>query len=430
MLDQKLLRSNLDEVVKKLKRRGFEFDIDAYERMENERKSLQTRTEELQATRNARSKMVGQAKAKGEDIAPLLAEVGDLGDQLKAAESRLSVLREEFDDFLLRIPNIPDDSVPNGRSDKDNVEVRKFGEIPQFDFEPKSHESLGEALGWMDFEMAAKLSGSRFVVLYDRLVKLHRVLIHFMLETHIKEHGYREIYVPYLVNQRCLYGTGQLPKFAEDQFNIQEGEGGREGLDRLTLIPTAEVPVTNIVRDEIVEADKMPMKFACHTPCFRSEAGSYGRDTAGMIRQHQFEKVELVKLVTPSQGEEELELLVNDAEMILKKLNLAYRVVRMCAGDMGFSAMKAYDLEVWLPSQNRYREISSCSLFGDFQARRMQARYRNPETGKPVYLYTINGSGLAVGRTLIAILENYQEKDGRIRIPEVLRHYFDGDEYL
>lgn len=430
MLDQKLLRTHLDEVVAKLKRRGFEFDVAVYEKLESERKTLQTETEELQAKRNARSKMIGQAKAKGEDIAPLLAEVGDLGEQLKTVETQLTALQETFTDFLLRIPNIPDDSVPEGRSEEDNVEVRKVGEVPKFDFKPKSHEELGVNLGWMDFETAAKLSGSRFVVMYDRLVKLHRVLIQFMLDTHVKEHGYREIYVPYLVNQRCLYGTGQLPKFADDQFNIQEGEGGRQGLDRLTLIPTAEVPVTNIVRDEIVEAEALPMKFACHTPCFRSEAGSYGRDTSGMIRQHQFEKVELVKLVKPSQGADELESLVRDAEVILQQLGLAYRVVRMCGGDMGFSAMKAYDIEVWLPSQDRYREISSCSWFGDFQARRMQARFRNPETGKPVYLHTINGSGLAVGRTLIAILENYQNAAGQIQIPEVLRPYFDGDEYL
>ncbi len=427
MLDQKLLRANINDVAEKLKRRGFNLDIAEFQRLESSRKALQTKTEELQATRNARSKSIGQAKAKGEDIAPLLKEVGDLGDQLKEAETSLHQLQEEFNHFLLLIPNIPDDSVPVGLKEENNIEVRKYLEPKTFDFEPKSHFELGEKLGLMDFETAAKLSGSRFVVMYGNFVKLHRALINLMIDMHVKA-GYQEIYVPYLVNQACLYGTGQLPKFADAQFNIQEGEGGREGMDRLTLIPTAEVPVTNVLRDKIVDEKELPMKFVCHTPCFRSEAGSYGRDTAGMIRQHQFEKVELVKMVLPSQAYEELESLTKDAEAVLQKLKLPYRVMSLCGGEIGFSAMKAYDLEVWLPSQQCYREISSCSLFSDFQARRMQARFRHSQTGKPELLYTINGSGLAVGRTLVAILENYQNADGSINIPDALRPYFDGKE--
>lgn len=430
MLDQKLLRNDIGEVASKLKRRGFELDIAVYEKLEGERKALQTKTQELQADRNARSKMIGQAKAKGEDIASLVQEIGSLGDELNKIEQQLNSLQKQLSDFLLRIPNVPDDSVPDGLTENENVEVRQYLKPKVFDFEPKSHEALGEAAGFMDFETSAKLSGSRFVVMYGRLVKLHRVLIQFMIDVHVSEHGYQEVYVPYLVNQHCLYGTGQMPKFGADQFNIQEGEGGRQGLDRLTLIPTAEVPVTNIVRDEIVEAKNMPLRYVCHTPCFRSEAGSYGRDTSGMIRQHQFEKVELVKIVSAESAYNELELLVKDAETILQKLALPYRVMALCGGEMGFSAMKAYDLEVWFPSQKRYREISSCSLFSDFQARRMQARWRNPESGKPELVHTINGSALPSGRTLIAIMENYQNKDGTITIPEVLRSYFHGETRL
>ncbi len=430
MLDQKLLRTNINEVAEKLKRRGFDLDVAQYESLEKERKVLQTKAEELQATRNARSKEIGKVKSQGQDIAPLLAEVGNLGDQLKEAEQALKNLQEKFNDFLLSIPNVPDDAVPAGKSEEDNVEIRKYLKPPKFNFEPKPHFELGEQLGMMYFEISAKLSGSRFVVMFGDLVKLHRALIHFMIDVHTREHGYQEAYVPYLVNQRCLYGTGQLPKFGEDQFNIQEGEGGREGLDRLTLIPTAEVPITNFVRDEIVDAKKLPLKYVCHTPCFRSEAGTYGKDTAGMIRQHQFEKVELVKIVKPEDSQEELESLLQDAETILKKLELPYRVMLLCGGDTGFSSAKTYEIEVWLPSQNCYREISSCSLFNDFQARRMQARFRNTDTGKTELLHTVNGSGLPIGRTLVAIMENFQDKDGKIKIPEVLLPYFDGQEYI
>ena len=375
--------------------------------------------QELQNERNTRSKSIGRAKAAGEDIAPLLAEVADLGERLKAAEARLTTLQEELTDISLSLPNLPDASVPDGRDEAANREERRWGTPPTFDFDPKDHVDLGARLGGMDFDVAAKITGARFVTLSGQLARLHRALIQFMLDVHTTEHGYTETYVPYLVNADSLRGTGQLPKFEADLFKVP---GERE----LYLIPTAEVSVTNLVRDVIVEADSLPRKWVAHTPCFRSEAGSYGKDTRGMIRQHQFEKVELVQIVRPEDGPQALEALTGHAESILQRLGLAYRVMTLCAGDLGFSARKTYDLEVWLPAQNTYREISSCSHFGDFQARRLQARWRNPETGKPELVHTLNGSGLAVGRTLVALLENYQQADGSVLIPDVLRPYLGG----
>lgn len=424
MLDPKKLREMIHEIAAQLKKRGFELDVDAYLALESQRKTLQTKTEELLAERNAKSKRIGQAKAKGEDIAPLMQEVGHLGEVLKTSEAELQKIQEALQTFLLMIPNVLHESVPVGKDETDSLEMRKWGTPRTFTFEPKDHAMLGEALGGMDFETAAKLSGSRFVVLYGALARMQRALIQFMLDVHTKEHGYTEVYVPYLVNQHCLYGTGQLPKFSQDQFNIQEGEGGRFGLDRLTLISTAEIPVTNIVRDVILKEEELPKKFVCHTPCFRSEAGSYGKDMGGMIRRHQFEKVELVKIVKPEHSYDELESLTHHAEAILQKLELPYRVVTLCSRDTGFSSAKTYDIEVWLPSQHQYREISSCSNFESFQARRMKARYRD-KAGKIELVHTLNGSGLAVGRTLIAIMENYQEADGRIRIPTALQPYLD-----
>ncbi|MCL4111503.1 UNVERIFIED_CONTAM: hypothetical protein GTU68_002287 [Idotea baltica] len=419
MLDIKLLRNDLDAITKQLARRGFELDSSAFQALEDKRKTLQSETQELQNERNTRSKAIGKAKASGEDIQPLLAEVSDLGDKLKAAEQELADLQVEIDAILSGIPNLLNDSVPEGKSEDENVEISTWGEPTTFDFEIKDHVDLGMSHGWMDFEMAAKLTGSRFVVMRAGMARLHRALIQFMLDTHTGEHGYQEIYVPYIVNEDSLYGTGQLPKFADDLFKL-------EGEQNFYLIPTAEVPVTNIVRDEIVDADQLPMKFTAHTPCFRSEAGSYGRDTRGLIRQHQFEKVELLHFVKPEDSEAALEELTRNAEIILEKLELPYKKIVLCAGDTGFSANKTYDLEVWVPAQNAYREISSCSNMKDFQARRMQARYRNPETNKPELLHTLNGSGLAIGRTLVAIVENYQEADGSIRIPEVLLPYMGG----
>ena len=422
MLDPRLFRSDLELVVQQLQRRGFQLDAAAYQALEDRRKDVQVKTQELQNERNTRSKAIGQAKAKGEDIQPLLDQVADLGDQLKAAEAELNDIQNQLNALLEGIPNILDEAVPAGKSDADNVEISRWGEPRQFDFTPKDHVDLGEPLG-MNFELGAKIASARFVVLAGKLATLQRAIIQLMLNTHINEHGYQETYVPFLANADSLRGTGQLPKFEADLFTVKNDP-------TFYLIPTAEVPVTNIVRDVIVEAKQMPLKFVCHSPCFRSEAGAYGSDVRGMIRQHQFEKVELVQIVTPEQSVQAHEELTAHAETILKKLNLPYRKVLLCAGDTGFSSSKTYDLEVWLPGQQKYREISSCSNFKDFQARRLQARWRNPETGKPELVHTLNGSGLAAGRTLIAVMENYQNQDGSIAVPEALRPYLGGLEKI
>ena len=419
MLDPKRLRSELDTVTEQLARRGFTLDTDALQTLENRRKTIQVETQTLQAERNSRSKGIGKAKAAGEDIAPLLKEVEGLGEQLKAKEQALSLLQDELNDILMGIPNMPHASVPDGKGEDDNPVLRTWGEPPDFDFEVRDHVDLGEQLGQLDFETATKLTGSRFSVIHGPLARLHRALIQLMLDTHTREHGYSEVYVPYLVNADSLRGTGQLPKFEEDLFKTS-------GESDYYLIPTAEVPVTNLARNTITEAEQLPLRYTAHTPCFRSEAGSYGKDTRGMIRQHQFEKVEMVQLVRPDDSYDALEELTGHAEAILRKLELPYQVVTLCTGDIGFSDAKTYDLEVWLPGQQRYREISSCSNFEAFQARRMQARWRNPETGKPELLHTVNGSGLAVGRTLVAIMENYQQADGSIRVPDALKPYMGG----
>jgi seryl-tRNA synthetase len=414
MLDPKLLRNDLEGVAQQLARRGFELDTEKLQTLEEQRKSIQTQTQELQAQRNSRSRGIGKAKAAGEDIAPLLKEVEGLGEQLKEKEHELGTLQDELNAILMGIPNIPHASVPEGKGEEDNPELRTWGKLPEFGFEPKDHVDLGEQLGQLDFEAAAKITGSRFSVMLGPLARLHRALIQFMLDTHTRKHGYSEVYVPYLVNADSLRGTGQLPKFEEDLFKMN-------GEAEYYLIPTAEVPVTNLARDTIVEAGSLPLRYTAHTPCFRSEAGSYGKDTRGMIRQHQFEKVEMVQLVRPEDSYAVLKQLTAHAEAILQQLELPYRVVTLCTGDIGFSAAKTYDLEVWLPGQQKYREISSCSNFEAFQARRMQARWRNPDTGKPELLHTINGSGLAVGRTLVAVMENHQQTDGSIRIPDALK---------
>jgi seryl-tRNA synthetase len=419
MLDPKLLRAELAHVAQQLARRGLTIDTDRIEALEERRKALQVEVQELQNQRNVKSKAIGKAKAAGEDIAPLRAEVAAFGDRLKLLDEALGEIQEQMRDIALGLPNLPDASVPDGADEDSNREERRWGEPRAFDFEPKDHVDLGVPAGWMDFDLAAKLTAARFVVLSGPLARMHRALIQFMLDTHSSEHGYTETYVPYLVNADSLYGTGQLPKFAADLFKVP---GERD----FFLIPTAEVPVTNLVRDVILEGDELPRKWVAHTPCFRSEAGSHGKDTRGMIRQHQFEKVELVQAVRPDESFEALEKLAGHAEVILERLELPYRVVTLCTGDLGFSATKTYDLEVWLPGQQRYREISSCSNFGDFQARRLQARWRNPATGKPELLHTLNGSGLAVGRTLVAVMENYQEADGAIRVPDVLQPYMGG----
>ena len=424
MLDQKLLRSDLQAVAAKLARRGFELDTDAFAALEAKRKDVQIKTEKLQSERNSKSKNIGKAKAAGEDIQPLLDEVASLGGELDAAKADNDAIQAEMNELLLGIPNLPDDSVPEGKSEDDNIEMRKWGEPTQMDFEPKDHVELGAPNDWLDFETAAKLTGSRFVVMRGDMARLHRALIQFMLDTHSQEHGYEEVYVPFIVNSDSLKGTGQLPKFEEDLFTIEHKQEGAE--HNYYLIPTAEVPVTNLVRGDILDADTLPRKYTAHTPCFRSEAGSYGRDTRGMIRQHQFEKVEMVQLVKPEDSWDALDALTGHAEKILQKLELPYRLLTLCTGDTGFSAAKTYDLEVWLPGQQAYREISSCSNFLDFQARRMQARFRNPETNKPELLHTINGSGLAVGRCLVAVMENYQQADGSIKIPTVLQPYMNG----
>ncbi|MGD9788044.1 MAG: serine--tRNA ligase [Sulfuricellaceae bacterium] len=421
MLDIQLLRADLEEVARRLATRGFVLDTAAFQSLEQERKAIQTRTQELQAKRNATSKQIGQAKAKGEDVSAIMAEVAGLGDELKAAEAQLEKIQASMQDILLSVPNLPHESVPVGKSEADNVEIRKWGTPRTFDFPVRDHVDVGEGLSMLDFATAAKLSGARFTLLRADLARLHRALIQFMLNTHTQEHGYTEVYVPYLVNPDSMRGTGQLPKFEADLFSVQKNEN-----EKLYLIPTAEVPVTNMVRDEILAQEALPLKFVAHTPCFRSEAGSYGKDTRGMIRQHQFEKVELVQIVRPEDSYQALEELTANAETILQKLELPYRVMALCAGDMGFSAAKTYDLEVWLPAQDTYREISSCSNFEAFQARRMQARFRGGEKGKPELVHTLNGSGLAVGRTLVAILENYQRADGGVDIPAVLQPYMGG----
>ena len=420
MLDIQLLRTQPEEVVQRLATRGGEIDFGPFNALEAERKTLQQRTQDLQAQRNSLSKQIGMLKGKGEDASAVMAEVGQIGDELKASEARLSVLLEEINRFTSALPNLPAADVPVGADENDNVEIKRWGTVPSFDFEVKDHVDIGAGLNGMDFETATKLTGSRFVVLQGSVARLHRALAQFMLDTHTAEHGYTELYAPYMVNSASLYGTGQLPKFAEDLFQIPRGES-----EPYYLIPTAEVPVTNIVRDTITPAEQLPLKWVCHTPCFRSEAGSGGRDTRGMIRQHQFDKVELVQIVTPEAAAEAHEALTRHAETMLEKLGLPYRRIVLCTGDMGFSAEKTYDLEVWLPAQNTYREISSCSSFGSFQARRMQARFRNAQ-GKPELAHTLNGSGLAVGRTLVAILENYQQADGSVRVPEVLQPYMGG----
>ncbi|WP_295460448.1 serine--tRNA ligase [uncultured Pseudomonas sp.] len=424
MLDSKLVRTQTQEVAARLATRGYVLDVSLVESLEARRKEVQTRTETLQAERNARSKGIGQAKARGEDIAPLLAEVDRMGSELEEAKRELDSVQGELDALLLGLPNLPDASVPVGKDEDDNVEVRRWGTPREFDFEIKDHVALGETHGWLDFETAARFSGARFAVMRGPIARLHRALAQFMLNLHTGEHGYEEAYTPYLVQAETLQGTGQLPKFEEDLFKI-----GREGESDLYLIPTAEVTLTNLVAGQILDAKRLPLKFTAHTPCFRSEAGASGRDTRGMIRQHQFDKVEMVHIVEPSTSFQALEELTGHAETVLQRLELPYRVLSLCTGDMGFGATKTYDLEVWVPSQGKYREISSCSNCGDFQARRMQARYRNAE-GKPELVHTLNGSGLAVGRTLVAVLENYQQADGSIRVPEVLKPYMGGIEVI
>ena len=423
MIDPKRLRNEAKAIAANLARRGFRFDAEAFLQADEQRKRLQVETDELRQERNRSAKSIGQAKAKGEDIQPLLDAVQDLGVRLDAAENELARVQGELEALQLGLPNLLDDSVPDGDSEDDNVEIRRWGEPREFSFEPRDHVAIGEADGQLDFEAASRISGARFAVMSGGIARLHRALIQFMLDVHTGEHGYREVYVPYLVRGEALLGTGQLPKFGEDLFHIEDERD-------FYLIPTAEVPVTNLVRERILDADELPLKMAAHTPCFRSEAGSHGKDTRGMIRQHQFEKVELVHIVPPEQSWDALEELVSNAEKILQRLELPYRVVALSAGDTGFSAAKTYDIEVWLPGQRRYREISSCSNCTDFQARRMQARWRNPETGKPEPLHTLNGSGVAAGRALIAVLENYQQEDGTVDVPAALRPYMDGREII
>jgi seryl-tRNA synthetase len=423
MIDPKLLRQSAKDVADNLARRGHEFDAAAYQKLDEQRKALQVETEALQNERNTSAKNIGKAKASGEDVEPLLAVVKDLGDRLDASEAELRGVQETLQGIELGLPNLLQDDVPTGMDETDNEEVRRWGEVPEFDFEPKDHVDLGTSLGMLDFDAASRVSGSRFVVMRGPLARLHRAIIQFMLDVHTAENGYEETYVPYLVQANALTGTGQLPKFEQDLFKT-------DGETPFYLIPTAEVPLTNLTRESILEADELPRRLAAHTPCFRSEAGSYGKDTRGMIRQHQFEKVELVHLVRPADSTEALEELTANAEMILQRLELPYRVVTLCSGDVGFSCAKTYDLEVWLPGQQKYREISSCSNCTDFQARRMQARWRNPDTGKPELLHTLNGSGVAAGRALIAIMENYQQADGSIRVPGLLQPYMAGSEFI
>jgi seryl-tRNA synthetase len=423
MLDLKLLRSDPSAVAANLARRGFALDVERLNALEESRKKWQVRADELRNERNVHAKTVGKAKAQGQDIAPLLQQVESLGAELSKVESELAAVQGELDQLLLGLPNTLHTSVPDGRDESANQEIRRWGEPRAFEFKARDHVEIGEKLGQIDFAAAGKISGARFSVLSGPVARLQRALIQFMLDLHTGEHGYRELYVPYLVNAQSMTGTGQLPKFEADLFAVK-GETG------LYLIPTAEVPVTNLVRDAIVEAERLPLRFVAHTPCFRSEAGSYGKDTRGMIRQHQFEKVELVHMARPQDSYAEHELLTRNAEEVLKRLELPYRVMALCAGDIGFGSAKTYDLEVWLPGQQAYREISSCSNFEGFQARRMQARWRNPETGKPEPLHTLNGSGIAAGRALVAVLENYQQADGSVVVPEVLRKYMGGMESI
>lgn len=423
MLDPKLVRSEPENIAKTLAKRGFTLDVDRLRQLETQRREAQEKAQTLQAERNAYAKAMGRemaaAKADGRDVEPLKAKGEVLKNAVQEAEEALAAIQTRFDSYLLEVPNIPDPEVPQGASEDDNVEIRRWGVPRTFDFPVRDHVDLGAPEGHLDFDAASKLTGSRFAVLRGDFARLHRALIQFMLDTHIAEHGYHEIYVPYIVNRESLLGTGQLPKFEADLFKLDDER-------ELYLIPTAEVPVTNIHRDDIVAADQLPVRYVCHTPCFRSEAGSYGKDTRGLIRQHQFEKVELVQFVRPEESDAALEALTGHAETILQKLGLPYRTIILCGGDIGFAAARTYDIEVWVPSQNKYREISSCSNFRDFQARRLKARWRNPATGKPELLHTLNGSGLAVGRTLLAIVENYQQADGSVTVPEVLQPYMGG----
>ncbi|WP_345846262.1 serine--tRNA ligase [Shewanella algae] len=427
MLDPKYLRNELATTAERLATRGFILDVDRLTKLEEKRKSLQVETEELQASRNAISKSIGQAKSRGEDVAPIMAQVGDLGSQLDSKKQELSALLEELDAIAMSIPNLPDESAPVGADENDNVEIRRWGTPREFDFPVRDHVDLGELLKGLDFKSAVKVTGSRFIFMQGQIARMHRALAQFMLDLHTQEHGYTECYVPLLVNEASLKGTGQLPKFGEDLFHTkpatEEGQG-------LSLIPTAEVPLTNLARDTILDEAELPIKLTAHTPCFRSEAGSYGKDTRGLIRQHQFDKVEMVQLVKPQDSEAALEELVSHAENVLKKLGLPHRTIVLCTGDMGFGAAKTYDVEVWVPAQKTYREISSCSNVRDFQARRMQARYRSKDDNKPKLIHTLNGSGLAVGRTLVAILENYQNADGSVTVPEALRSYMGGIEKI
>jgi len=421
MLDPQLLRDDLSAVAQRLADRGYQLDVKAWQDLEERRKALQVETESLQSQRTKISKSIGQAKAKGEDIQPLLDQVASIGDQLESSKTALQQVFTEMEKVTMYVPNLAQDDVPVGQDEADNIEIRTWGELPSFDFEVKDHVDLGAMTGFMDAESAATLSGSRFTVLSRDLARLQRALTQFMLDTHINDHGYDEFYVPYLVNDQAMLGSGQLPKFADDAFITEDGR---------FLIPTAEVPLTNLVANQILESDELPLKMTAHTPCFRREAGSYGKDTKGMIRQHQFDKVEMVQVVHPEQSDQALEHMTGHAENILQALQLPYRVIVLCTGDMGFSASKTYDIEVWVPAQNTYREISSCSNCEDFQARRMQARFRSPEQKKPQLVHTLNGSGLAVGRTLLAVMENYQNSDGSIRVPEVLQKYMGGEKVI
>ena len=429
MLDPNLLRNELDLVAQKLARRGFKLDVATIRDLEEKRKVLQVETENLQAERNACSKSIGAAKARGEDITAVREEVNKLGDKLDSAKKELDSLLSQIKDIYSTIPNIPDDNVPDGKDENDNIEISRWGTPKQFDFPVQDHVALGEKFGGLDFAAAVKLTGARFVVMKGQIARLHRAIAQFMLDLHTQQHGYSEIYVPYLVNHATLYGTGQLPKFGKDLFHTKPLEEESES-SNYGLIPTAEVPVTNLVRDEILDEDLLPLKMTAHTPCFRSEAGSYGKDTRGLIRMHQFDKVELVQIVKPEESMQALEELTSHAEKVLQLLELPYRKIVLCTGDMGFGSRKTYDLEVWVPAQNTYREISSCSNMWDFQARRMQARYRCKADNKTYLVHTLNGSGLAVGRTLVAIMENYQQADGRIKIPSVLIPYMNGLEYI
>ena len=422
MLDPQLIRNELNSIAKALDKRGVSINTNKIQKIEDKRKAIQIKTEKLQADRNLISKEIGEMKAKGEDAENLLEKVTSIKNQLEKNEEELTAIQQELNELIIVIPNIPHESVPDGNSDVDNQLIREWGEKPSFDFKINDHVDLGESLEQIDFDSATQITSSRFVVMKGQIARLHRALIQFMLDIHISEHGYQEVNVPYLVNADSCTNTGQLPKFKEDLFHIKDQD--------FYLIPTAEIPVTNIVKDKIINDIELPLKFVCHSPCFRSEAGSYGKDTRGMIRQHQFEKVELVQIVRPENSYNVLEKLTLNAETILKKLNLPYRVVTLCAGDLGFAAAKTYDIEVWLPSQNTYREISSCSNFESFQARRMKARWRNSKTNKIELLHTLNGSGLAVGRTLIAVMENYQTKNGDIIIPDVLRQYMSNESII